>query len=880
MLVFRTALLMLALLLSLTPSLFAAATSAEKSALNRGRNQLELNFPDLAEKELAQFCETYPNSVLLPEAILLEAQARFAQSNYVGAAELLSSHFNSNDPFASDYLYYLGLAQGKRGQYREAASAFARLTKEYPASPHLLDASIQEASAYSMIPKEWRRVIDLLSQTNGVFQSVARTNSPGDLVFRGFLLLSQAQMAVSNYTDAEATLHKFDKSLLNPTNAWQRQYLICRIQLADGRTEEALQNTTNLVAMAGNTTLPAVEAESSAFRAGIFESMGRFEDAITNYNRNLVEGRPTSRQRQAILKISELSIAQNRINQAALCLEQFLAQYPDSASADLALLMLGELRLRQYEEQAGTNDHSSAAMNSTAQTNLSQALTSFETLAKKYPQSPYFAKGELDLGWCLWFANRMPECQQALQAAITNLPVSTELALAYFKLADAQFRQGNFKGAISNYETLIAKFASQSNASMTVSNLFEPALYQEIRAGLASGDLRAATDALSRIREWYPNGFHTERAVLLTGQSIAEQGDPRRARTLFAGFINVVSNSSLIPEIQLAMARTYEKENDWTNAIQQYDRWLNLYTNHPARPQAEYYHAWAASQTGDRTNAFISFTNFIARFPTNELAALAQWWVADFYFGIGAYSSAEDGYQKLVRQWPRSDLAFQAQMMAGRSAYRRQGFTDADNYFRELWNATNCPADLRFQALFALGDTMASEGKTGNYEDAMKVFGLISRDYSTNALSVLALGQRACYALQWAQTSSNYDEVTNAFLELINSPQADARATNIATIGLGVVFEKLAQQRPEEARKFRDEALEQYINVFLNDQQPEVFWIKVAGMEAGRLAYEMREWQKALRIYQRLQKILPAPLPSIENRIQDCQRNLSRVSKE
>ena len=52
----------------------------------------------------------------------------------------------------------------------------------------------------------------------------------------------------------------------------------------------------------------------------------------------------------------------------------------------------------------------------------------------------------------------------------------------------------------------------------------------------------------------------------------------------------------------------------------------------------------------------------------------------------------------------------------------------------------------------------------------------------------------------------------------------------------------------------------------------------MAGMEAGRLAYEMREWQKAIKIYQQLQKVLPASLPSIQNKIQDCERNLTRVS--
>jgi TolA-binding protein len=346
--------------------------------------------------------------------------------------------------------------------------------------------------------------------------------------------------------------------------------------------------------------------------------------------------------------------------------------------------------------------------------------------------------------------------------------------------------------------------------------------------------------------------------------------------------MNVVSNAASIPDVQLAIARTYEKDNDWTNAIQKYQRWLNIFTNHPARAQAEYYCACAISQTGDKTNAFNCFTNFIAHVPTNELTALAHWWVADFHFGMGAFSSAETEFETIARQWPGTSVAFQAQMMAGRSAFFRQGWKDAHQYFADLWNNTNSIADLRFQGLFALGDTMASE-KATNYDEAMKVFALIARDYPTNKLAALALGQRASYALQWAQSSTEfdkYDTVSNAFLDVINSPQADSRATNIATIGLGIVLEKLAQQRPDEARKFREQALDQYVTVFLNEEQSEMFWTKFAGLEAGRLAYDMRQWQKAIKIYQRLQKLLPASLPSLQNRIQDCERNLTRVSKE
>ena len=128
-------------------------------------------------------------------------------------------------------------------------------------------------------------------------------------------------------------------------------------------------------------------------------------------------------------------------------LEKFLGQYPNAASADLALLTLGELRLRQYEAGAGTNQPALAITNAPAATNILQlALASFDTLVKKFPQSPLFGKAQLDLGWCYWREGRLSEAQAAFQAAVERLPTSRDQATAYFRLADTQFQQTNYAG--------------------------------------------------------------------------------------------------------------------------------------------------------------------------------------------------------------------------------------------------------------------------------------------------------------------------------------------------------------------------------------------------------------------------------------------------
>jgi tetratricopeptide (TPR) repeat protein len=340
----------------------------------------------------------------------------------------------------------------------------------------------------------------------------------------------------------------------------------------------------------------------------------------------------------------------------------------------------------------------------------------------------------------------------------------------------------------------------------------------------------------------------------------------------------------LLPEVGLAIARAYQEEADWTEAIKRYDAWTTSYTNDPALPRAEYYRAWAQSQAGRETNAFVLFTNFVARFPTHELALAAKYWTAGYYFKNGDFVKAEKNYEEIFEnpKWAASTLFYEAMMGAGRAAVARADYKDAIGYFTNLTSNPKCPTNLWVQAAYAYGDAVIGLGSTATnaysyYADAIGIFNSILLNHSNSVIVPRVWGRKGdCYLQlggQDPQDSSPYVSATNAYQAVIDSKIADISARSQAEAGLAIALEKMAGQKgATDQNELLASALMHYLNVVYgknlrNGEQIDVHWLKEAGLGAARLAEELGELQEAVNLYQRLIEEAPPLRPDLENRI-------------
>jgi TolA-binding protein len=787
-----------------------------------------------ADTEFAQFVTNYPASSHNGEAILLRAQAELKMREFTNSIALLTGTNNLANAgiLADQYFYWTGEAQFQSENYPDAAAEWITLAQKFPKSTLRLRAVVEAASAFTQLA-DWRQTVSLLAETNGVFQLVSQTEPDNELVVRGELLLAQAKFKLKDFAGASAILEPLlDSKTLKPGLRRQSGLLLYQVKIAAGELDAALTVTTNLLQIARLEKNDDWYAESMALRAGTLEKLGRAAEAIAAYQENLTNNAPLELKSEAILNIAELAIAQKQYPAATNALGKFLAQFPDSPSADAAFLTLAELNLKNYVAQPGVTNQ------------LSDVQTNFDVFIGMFTNSPLLGRAYLDRGWCHWLAVKIPESLDdfktaAQKIAAQELPPSKDLLVAWFKMGDAQLAQKDYAGALENYRAVLEGLKISPDADAT---LEDAAWYQILRVSLEMNDVAGASNAFEHISKKFPAGELAQSSALLYGESLAR---PEAARELFEKLSSQLSGSPLQPQIALAVARTYERDQKWAAAITNYEGWLEKYPTNALLSRVDYALALANYQAGNESNAFLLFTNFIAQFPTNELAPFAQWWVADHFFRAGDWADAERNYKAIFQNagWQNSPLIWQAQMMAGRAALGRLGFLDAIGYFTGLAENTNCPPELLVPARFAYGSTLMLMNSTdtnnpwANFQAATNVFGEIAQANPTNDWGAQAMIETGNCDLQM----NNFDAATNAYAQVFDSPFASISARSQAQIGFGITLEKKAALLNGAAqRTLLKQALDNYLAVFdsrLAASDP--FWVQKAGLQALPLSTQL-----------------------------------------
>lgn len=859
--------------------LIAAEAGPDGTQFEAAAKAFQDGFYDRAARELDEFAAQHPDSGRLPEAILMQAQTRYFLGQFETAINLLNANYSAAGKWADQYRLWMGECQLKNGNPAAAAALYAQLLADFPASTLRTRACYSEAYSWFKLGNA-SNAVERLVRASGAFQKMAVKQPEDEYIQRGFLLLAEACLAQKQYRAAETVLQDLAARKLPPQLAWERLFLLASVQLADQRAAAAAAGLTNLLSAATAAGSPVSRAKSILLQGQIWVALNDAVRARQIYEQNLAD-LPVAERREAIWRLINLNLITANATGAIQYLELFIKNFPQDPEQDRARINLGELRLNEHGLMkaglpAGIN------LTNLNQGPLWQALTNLDFVITNLPQSGLLGQAYYHRGWCCWEARQWKESAAAFAEAVQKLRTSPMHALARMKLADASFEQGEATNALRHYQLFLAQYGSQAS---TPSNWLEHALYQVTKASIATSDTVALETALDQLLTQYPTSSNCPPALLQAGQAYAKLGQMEQARSKYAELLNRYPHCDLIPENRLAIARSFIRESKWAEAAKILDHWVTLYTNHTSLPKVEFDRAWIQDQAGRETNALVLFTNYVTRFPQSQLAPAAQLWVGDFFYNQGQFAEAEQRYQALYenKEWRTHPLAARARLAAGRAAFARQGYNNAHKYFTELINLlitdTNSSQALLSEAYLAFGDTLIALtsadlpalSSSTQYGKAIVAFGKVPEG---DPLAPRAWGRLAdCYFQLAAREPARYEQATNYYLKIIESPLADIECRSNAEVGLGAVLEKLADRSPTEKTACMQGALSHYLNVVyeknLRDgEQSNAFWKARAGLAAGLILELNQQWKEAVELYSRLLAELPGGLrASLQRRL-------------
>lgn len=835
---------------------------------------------DQAERSLARFLSQFPNSVRIGEAALLQSRALFELKRYDDSLVVIAQYQGKAGSLGDQYQHLKARNHWGKKDYSAAAKDWRELVDKYPKSPLYAEAIYSEALAYRE-GKAYAKVVELLSNENSAYGKLNSAKPNDDFVIRGQLLLAECLLELKRYPQAEQMLVLLADRNLSPVQAWQRVHFLALEALGAGKLEEADQHTVTLLAQARTLGQKELMVESAALRATVLQQEKSYDEAIETWRGNLAEGVAPERQKQALFAIIDLNSLKGNTEQSRGLLSEFAAKNPADPAIGMVRLTLGELTMKDYYRLKSV---------SLTDTNLPiLAKAQYDSVIGGTPDQPTLGRASLGRAWCLWEQGLIESSQPDFKRASELLPAGVDQAIARFKWADTQFALNDLPGAVTNYLALIEQYGG--NAKIR-EGLLDQALYQLIRAGVRLGREELATSQLVQLLSWFPDRFYSENSLLLVGQALGRSGKTAEARNILEQFVQKFPNSEKTAEIALAKARLDVVDKKWDSAINIYASWLNQYTNDPARPRALFDLGWLQFKAGKEPLALLSYTNFVSEFPTNALVPQAHYWMAEHFEREKDFKQAEQHYQLVYQNTnvPPNDLSYRARLMAGRAAFSRRQYADAQGYFN--WLITNGPpqvtnstisSQLVAQAYFAYGDTFLAEPTSDplrafdRFGFAIDAYEMITKQFTNNTLVSMAYYKLGNCHFQYAaqeQDTNRYAKAMQNYELAIASPLVSPETRGLAELGLARVYEKLARMRGngEIKTKLLDESITRCRNAVygfgLKDGEETVpFVIEQAGFFAGKLLEESGRGEEAAQLYRRMAELVPSLKDLIKERL-------------
>lgn len=789
---------------------------AMQATLCLAKATLRLGRPDEACRLARKWLDTYPYSPRRAEMQALIAENIFASGNYVEALEAYlaidPAMLNGDD--IADYWYRRGYSEMKLGEYSHAAVSFASIPSYAPAQ--IRNAGLFYRGYMAFIENRYDEAARL-------FEGVDPALEPG---YARDFYLSQIAFIKGDYERALELAYSAASMPLSPDMLAENRRIIGESLYLTGHPEEAVAELRKYIEQTDT------QARSALYILGLslYED-GEYADAI-RFLRKVTSADDAMAQSaylfigQAQLKLSDndaailafdkalrmdydpavqeaafYNYAVARIDGASIpfgssvsIFEEFLRRYPSSRHArdvqeyivsgyisdndyDKALASIEKIKnpsddilgaKQRVLYMLGARDLGAGKLDAAA-SNLNKSLA----LASHNPEVAL--ESRLLLAECNYRSGEYEKAAEGYRYYLRNAPRGAEnLPLARYDLGYALFGSKDYKGAITQFETLA------SGAHQLPANMIADAYNRIGDARYYGSDFKGAIGSYTRAYEADPST-----ADYALFQTAVMQGYLRNYSGKDATLDRMIErfpSSALIPSALLEKAENYLLLSRQDDAMSVYSTLVERYPSTEQGRNAYLQLAMTLENRGNTEKAADAYRNIVRSYPSSDEARLAAAALRRSYAEAGNIRELAD-FLASIPGAPALDPS-EVESIAFDSA--EQAFADTGDpsrlksYLEQFPSGANTP-----RALGLLADHAYAAAE---YDEALKYADRLVAQFPDNAAAESAFAIKGEVEL-----SRGRSEVALGAYKALESKASSPQNLAIARLGIMRVSRELGR---------------------------------------------------------------------------------------
>lgn len=795
-----------------------AMTQAEVTLLTTGKRAFQDNLYDLAQKNLTEFMQQFPQSPGRAEAQILLAQTYFFAGDRQKAMELVQSPPpDASDELKPSFDYWAAQCLLAMKKWPDAEDRFRKFIDQNPKSDLLLPARL------------------------GLAQALFQNNHPQE----AFDLLKDLQaLGLKHKVGQQAALARG------------------KMLLASDKTQEAKDIFDQLAQQKPRAPL---SYELAYWQGETFMTMGDLDGAIAAYRKVTGDENAFPRSLVAdawlssgmVLKAKKDWKGASAALIQAMTLTKVVEDFKQAAENFLAVhmsektLSSGAITLRDLAKKRGGDAGAEALFaigrafqESQESGSLDAAISEFDGLSKAFPESAWAAEAGFMISSALEKKGDLDGAVQSVQNLIDSGRFPHRVAEARMRIAELRFRQGKFDDAAKLYQQALGETGVDADTR-------QKAMFNELTALFRIGKVDDFLKWQATFAKEFPDNPKLDDVTVMQGRLLKAPLD----RQLLLDFVSKKPKSPKAAEALFLAAGSSFYDVVYADSARDYKRIETEYPDSPYAFAAKFTRILSEVRLGTMKSedALKEFSAMVAAKPDHELTPTILFTTGEIYYGQQNFAAAEEAFNNLVKQFAGHHLVDEAIYYSGKSQMGLGNYEGAIQTFEKLG------PDSRNRTLARLAEVDCYR-YMANYEAALKIADSLAEILKPNDPFWIdaTLKQASILYTMAAKDEKLYDTAIKAAEKVLGkTKEASSAQLNEAGFIKGKSLEKT--NHPADA-------LQAYLNVVYGTvlpdlqwpTQPEYHWFIQCGVEAAQMKEQAGDFKAAISIY-RIMSHLPGP---------------------